>query len=43
VDPDGSPVSWVPYGKEALLVADIDPALATRTYARRYKPDLYPS
>lgn len=43
IDPDGELVSRVPYGKESLLVAEIDPALATRRYARRYAPDRYPS
>ncbi len=43
IDPNGNLISRVPYGNEELLVADIDPALATRRFARRYRPDLYPS
>lgn len=43
IDPQGGLISWVPYGKEDLLVADIDPRLATRQYAKRLKPDLYPA
>ena len=43
IDPQGDLVSWVPYGKEDLLVADMDPSLATRQYAKRYRPDLYPA
>jgi predicted amidohydrolase len=37
--PDGTLLSYQPYGKEGLLVADIDTAEATGLLARRYKPD----
>jgi predicted amidohydrolase len=42
IDPDGKLIDWVPYGEEALLVADIDPGRATRRYARRFRPEFYP-
>ena len=38
VQPDGSLLSCQPYGKEGLLVADIDTSLATGLLASRYKP-----
>jgi predicted amidohydrolase len=37
VRPDGSLLCFQPYGKEGLLVADIDIAEATGLLARRYK------
>jgi predicted amidohydrolase len=43
IDPSGTLKGWVPYGKEDLLVADIDQSLATRQFARRYKPERYPA
>jgi len=42
IAPDGSVIAYAPYGKEALLAADIDPGRATRRYARRFNPALYP-
>ncbi|MBX3070135.1 MAG: carbon-nitrogen hydrolase family protein [Thermomicrobiales bacterium] len=41
VDPEGEVVAWVPYGDEALLVADIDLDLATGFYAHRLNRDQY--
>jgi predicted amidohydrolase len=38
VRPDGTLLSYQPYGKEGLLVADIDLAAATGLLAARYKP-----
>lgn len=35
VAPDGSVLAWQPYGKEGLLVADIDTAAATGLLAKR--------
>lgn len=37
VRPDGTLLSYQPYGKEGLLIADIDLALATGLLASRYK------
>jgi predicted amidohydrolase len=37
VRPDGTLLSYQPYGKEGLLIADIDLAAATGLYARRCK------
>lgn len=42
IDPQGNLLAHVPYGKEDLLIADLDLTRATRFYARRYKPELYP-
>jgi len=42
IDPKGKLLGHIPCGKEDLLVADIDPALATRLYAKRLRPELYP-
>jgi predicted amidohydrolase len=42
IDPNGECITWVPYGKEDLVVADIDTAKATRLYTKRYRPELYP-
>jgi len=36
--PDGTVLAWQPYGKEGLLVADIDTAEATGLLASRYRP-----
>ena len=36
--PDGTLHSYQPYGKEGLLVADLDLSKATRLLADRYKP-----
>lgn len=40
--PDGGLLDYVPYGEEELLVASIDPDEASRRYADRYDPELYP-
>lgn len=37
VRPDGTVLSWQPYGEAGLLVADIDPAEATGLLARRLR------
>ena len=42
IDPQGNLIASVPYGKEDLLIADLDLSKATRFYARKYKADLYP-
>lgn len=41
VAPDGRCVGYTPYGKESLLVVDLNPAAATGLYARRYAPERY--
>ena len=38
VRPDGTLLAYQPYGKEGLLVADIDITLATGLLAKRYRP-----
>jgi predicted amidohydrolase len=38
--PDGTLLSYQPYGQEGLLVADVDLAAATGLLAARYKPDI---
>jgi len=38
--PDGTLLSYQPYGKEGLLVADIDLAAATGLLAARYQPNI---
>jgi predicted amidohydrolase len=38
VRPDGTLLAYQPYGKEGLLIADIDTTLATGLLAKRYKP-----
>ena len=43
VAPDGSPVAYVPYGEQSLLVHDVDLALATGIYADRFRPEFYPA
>ncbi len=42
IDPQGNLMAHVPYGKEDLLIADLDVSKATRFYARRYRPEWYP-
>lgn len=42
LEPDGTLLDAVPYGEEQLLVAEVDPSSAQRTYAKRYDPALYP-
>jgi hypothetical protein len=36
--PDGTLLSYQPYGKEGLLVADLDMSAATGLLAARYRP-----
>lgn len=36
--PDGTLMSYQPYGQEGLLIADVDLALATGLLAKRFKP-----
>jgi predicted amidohydrolase len=38
VDPEGTVLAWQPYGREGLLVADIDTAAATGLLAARCRP-----
>ena len=38
IDPQGELVDYLSYGKEDVLVADIDVAQATKLYAKRYNP-----
>jgi predicted amidohydrolase len=40
VRPDGTLLSYQPYGEEGLLIGDIDLSLATGLLAKRYKPIL---
>ena len=40
--PRGELIDSIPYGKEDVLIVDIDPKTATRFYARRYRPERYP-
>ncbi len=37
IAPDGSYLASLPYGKEAVLVTDVDPSLATGNLAKRYR------
>ena len=41
ISPSGDCLSYVPYGKEQILIQDIDLSEATRFYAKRYNPQLY--
>jgi predicted amidohydrolase len=41
IGPDGRLVAHVPYGEEALLVADLDLTAASGWGAKRYNPALY--
>ena len=43
IGPDGDCVAYVPYGKEQLLVHDVDLSRATGLCARRYNPAFYPA
>jgi len=43
IDPDGACAAFVPYGKEQLLVADLDLSRATGFCAKRCNPAFYPS
>jgi predicted amidohydrolase len=38
IQPDGTLVTYQPYGKEGVLIADIDLAAATGLLAGRYRP-----
>lgn len=40
--PEGECLAHVPYGREQLLVHDVDLSRATGLYARRFNPALYP-
>ena len=40
--PDGDCLAYVPYGREQLLVHDIDLSRASGLYARRFNPTFYP-
>ena len=40
VRPDGTVLAWQPYGKEGLLVADLDLSTATRLLASRCRSDV---
>lgn len=41
IAPDGKCVAWQPYGKAGIMVADIDPLIATRMLAKRFNASLY--
>ncbi|MBA2562850.1 MAG: carbon-nitrogen hydrolase family protein [Chitinophagaceae bacterium] len=41
IGPDGTCIAHEAYGKEGVLVVDIDPSLATGLLAKRVKPGLY--
>jgi predicted amidohydrolase len=43
IGPDGDCLAYVPYGKEQLLVYDVDLSRATGFCARRFNPAFYPS
>jgi predicted amidohydrolase len=43
IDPNGRLIDYVPYGEERILIADLDLTKATRQFAERYNPSLYPS
>jgi predicted amidohydrolase len=38
VSPDGTVMTWQPFGQDGILVADLDLAAATGALARRYRP-----
>ncbi len=40
IRPDGTLLSYQPYGKRGLLIADVDLTEATRLLASRYKPEM---
>ncbi|TNJ63812.1 carbon-nitrogen hydrolase family protein [Paenibacillus hemerocallicola] len=42
IDPQGRLMQYIPYGKEELLVSEIDPAKATRLFATRFDPSQLP-
>lgn len=41
IAPDGTCLAHQAYGKAGIIVAEIDPALATGILAKRFKPELY--
>ncbi len=41
IAPDGSCIAHEDYGKEGVMVGEINPALATGLLAKRFKPELY--
>jgi len=41
IAPDGNCIAHQQYGKPGVIVADIDPSLATAKLAQRFKPELY--
>lgn len=41
INPDGSLLTYQPHGEPGILIADIDPALATGFLASRFRPDDY--
>ncbi len=41
IAPDGKCIAHEAYGREGVLIADIEPALATGLLAKRFKPELY--
>jgi len=41
IAPDGTCVAHQEYGKPGIIVADIDPSLATGLLAKRFKANLY--
>jgi len=41
IAPDGTVMCYQPYGREGLLVADLDLSAASRLLATRYKPNEY--
>lgn len=42
ISPTGECIAYVPYGKERLLFRKIDVSKASRFFAKRYSPQLYP-
>ena len=42
IGPSGDRIASVPYGRAGLLVRDLDLSRATRLYAKRFQPKLYP-
>ena len=42
IGPEGECLAFVPYGREELLVYDLDLSLATGRIARRFNPAFYP-
>jgi len=41
IAPDATCMAHQPYGKTGIVIADIDPGLATGLLAKRFKPELY--